>query len=157
MLDFSVKTDLVGSGVGTEVGETSGAGVTDGSGCGVNEGSGVTLTTGAGEISGAGVTDGSEFPVSARISVTGFVETSDGVGFGLATTTSNSSDLGTGTKATETDVSGKFSVEKNAPAVPSELRDPSFNTDENSDPADEPPTTKVVSKAVVSFEEVFTL
>jgi hypothetical protein len=91
--------------------------------------------------------------------VAGAVDTSDGIGVGLAlaTTTSNASDSGAGTGATETEVSGKFSVEKNAPAVPSELLDPSFNTDENSDPAEEPPTTKVVSKAAVSFEEVFTL
>jgi hypothetical protein len=74
----------------------------------------------------------------------------------LATTTSVSSDLGAGTKATETEVSGKFSVEKSVPAVPSELLDPSFKTEENIEPAEDPPTTKVVSKAAVSFEEVFT-
>ena len=89
----------------------------------------------------------------------GIAETTEGVGVGLAlaNTTSVSSDFGAGTNATGTEVSGKFSVEKNAPAVPSELLDPSFNTDENRDPAEEPPTTKVVSKAAVSFEEVFTL
>jgi hypothetical protein len=80
-----------------------------------------------------------------------------GVGFALATTTSTASDLGTGTGATETKLSGKFSVEKNALAVPSELLDSSFNTEENIEPAEDPPTTKVVSKAAVSFEEVFTL
>jgi hypothetical protein len=156
-LGSSIESASVGSGVGIDVGETSGSGVTDGSGCGANDGSGETLTTGVGETSGN--TIGSGFWVRARISVAGSAETSEGAGFGLAlaTTTSVSSDLGAGTKATETEVSGKFSVEKNAPAVPSELLDPSFNTDENSDPAEEPPTTKVVRKAAVSFEEVFTL
>jgi hypothetical protein len=87
------------------------------------------------------------------------VDTSDGVGVGLAlaTTTSTASDLGVGTGATETELSGKFSVEKNAPAVPNELLEPSFNTEENIEPAEDPPTTNVVSKAAVSFEEVFTL
>jgi hypothetical protein len=94
--------------------------------------------------------------------VAGAVDTSDGVGVGLAlatttSTTSTTSDLGARTEATETEPSGKFSVEKNVPAVPSELLDPSFNTAVNSDPAEDPPTTKVASSAAVSFEEVFTL
>jgi hypothetical protein len=90
--------------------------------------------------------------------IAGSVETSESVGIGLAlaTVTSTSSDLGAGTVAAETEFSGKLSVEKNAPAVPSELLDPSFNTDEKIDPAEVPPTTKVVSTATVSFEEVFT-
>jgi hypothetical protein len=70
---------------------------------------------------------------------------------------STASDLGVGTGVPETERSGKFSVEKNAPAVPNELFDPSFSTEENIEPAEDPPTTKVVSKAAVSFEEVFTL
>jgi hypothetical protein len=54
-------------------------------------------------------------------------------------------------------VSGRFNVEKRFPAVPKELLLCSFNTVENKEPAEDPPTTRVVSKDTVSFEEVFTL
>jgi hypothetical protein len=165
-LGSSIKSGSVGSGVGIEVGETVGSGesvssgVTVGSGNGVKTGSGATLITGVGEASGiAGISDTCGSEVKARISVTGTAETCEGAGVRLAltATTATSSDLGNGTWETETEFSGKFSLENSAPAVPSELPDSSLSTDENSEPAEDPPTTKVVSKAAVSFEEVFTL
>lgn len=153
-LGSSISRDSFGSGVGNDVGETSGSGVTVVSGCGVKDGSGEALTIGVGETSGN--TIGSGFWVNARIPVAGSAETGTVVGIGFATTTSTSSVLESRTGVTDAEGSGKFSVEKNAPAVPNELLDSSFNTEENIDPAEDPPTTKVTSNETVSFEEVFT-
>ena len=127
-----------------------------------SSGSGMAIGSGSGVISGvretSRITAATGSWVKAGVTVAGTVDGSDGVWVGLALTSNTSTppDLGAGTVATETEFSGKLSVEKNAPAVPSELLDPSFNTDEKMDPAEVPPTTKVVSTAAVSFEEVFT-
>ena len=146
-----------GSGIGTEASITSGSRATVDSGSGINEGSATKLISGVGEASGNAAKSG--FWVSARISVTKSAVTRVGVGKGTATTTtiSTSSVIESEAGETGTEVSGKFSAEKKAPAFPSELLDSAFKTDENNEPAEEPPTTKVASKATVSFAEVFTL
>lgn len=143
------------SGSGTEATIISGSGATVDSGSGAIEGSGAVPISGVGEASDN--TNKSRFWVNARISVTGSVAARTGVGKASATTTTVFSVLGNKAGETDTEVSGKFSAEKNAPAVPSELLDSSFNTDENSDPAKDPPTNKVVSKAAVSFKDGCTL
>jgi hypothetical protein len=153
----STKSEAVGSGVGIEVGATWESGVADNSGKGVSVGSGTALISGVGDASGD--TSDTDSWVIVRIFVTESLDSFEGalVGFASATTTSGSSATGSKTGAIDAEVSGKSKVENNAPAVPIELLDPSFSTDENSDPAEDPPTTKVVSMAAVSFEEVFTL